>query len=330
VNAIPRLSIGLPVYNGEKYLAESIDALLGQSYDEFELIISDNASTDGTADICQQYAKQHPRIRYFRQPRNIGASRNHDFLFRQSQAELFKWASADDLYARELIRQCVDALDEHPDAVLAHSWTAAIDGAGTVTQSLPYPLATDSPNAPERFRTMLFGTGENDYGLIRADDVYGVMRASVLRAVKPQDSFYHADRVFMTEIALHGPFYQVPDWLYFRRDHGDRPQHACPTVRGWCSNLDPRRASRLRNPTPLLLTEFVWGYVAAIRRAPLSAAERRECYRLLTRWGAGRGVPVLRRMFRSGVLSGQPVEVAPPHESISVDTLVAGRDRRPA
>ena len=72
MNAVPRLSVGLPVYNGENYLAESLEALLGQSYEDFELIISDNASTDGTADICRRYEKQDSRIRYIRQPRNIG------------------------------------------------------------------------------------------------------------------------------------------------------------------------------------------------------------------------------------------------------------------
>ena len=80
MTSVPRLSIGLPVYNGENYLAESLDALLGQSYEDFELIISDNASTDGTADICRRYAKQDSRIRYVRQPRNIGCAPNHNFV----------------------------------------------------------------------------------------------------------------------------------------------------------------------------------------------------------------------------------------------------------
>ena len=83
MNAVPRLSIGLPVYNGENYLAESLDALLGQSYEDFELIISDNASTDGTADICRRYGKQDSRIRYIRQPRNIGLAPNHNVVLDQ-------------------------------------------------------------------------------------------------------------------------------------------------------------------------------------------------------------------------------------------------------
>ena len=148
MNPAPRLSIGLAVYNGEIYLADSLDALLGQSYEDFELIISDNASTDGTADICRRYAKQDSRIRYIRQPRNIGLAPNHNFVFRQARGELFKWASHDDLYARDLLQCCVDALDENRHVVLAHSWTATIDGSGTVVRSLDYPVATASLRAP--------------------------------------------------------------------------------------------------------------------------------------------------------------------------------------
>jgi glycosyltransferase involved in cell wall biosynthesis len=100
MNEVPRLTVGLPVYNGEKYLAESLEALLGQSYEDFELIISDNASTDGTADICRRYGEQDSRIRYVRQSRNIGCAPNHNFVVKEARGELFKWASDDDLYAR--------------------------------------------------------------------------------------------------------------------------------------------------------------------------------------------------------------------------------------
>jgi glycosyltransferase involved in cell wall biosynthesis len=326
VSAIPRLSIGLPVYNSEDYLAESLEALLGQSYEDYELIISDNASTDGTADICRSYAKRDSRIRYFRQPRNIGAAPNHNFVFEQSRSELFKWASGDDLYAHDLLERCIAALDEHPDVALAHSWTAAIDGAGKVTQALPYHLQTESPDAPVRFHSMLFGAGENDYGIIRADDEYGVIRSQVMRRINMQGSFYNADRVFTTGVALYGRFYLIPEWLYFRRDHDDRAAHAQPTVRKWCTNLDPRRASRLRHPTARLVAEYIWGYIAAIQRAPLSSADRLECYGILARWGGGRALPAINRAMRLGNLrAGEPVPVPPPDASLSVDAVVAGR-----
>ena len=200
VSAPPRLSVGLPVYNGEKYLAESIESLLGQSYEDFELIISDNASTDSTADICRRYGKQDSRIRYIRQPRNIGLSPNHNFVVQQSRGEYFKWAAADDLYGRDLLKSCVDALDEDAEVVLAHSWEAAIDDAGTVTQAMDYPLATDSPRAPDRFKGILFGSSGlfessdpavpglvrvDNRGILRACDMYGVTRTAVMRKVTP-------------------------------------------------------------------------------------------------------------------------------------------------
>jgi glycosyltransferase involved in cell wall biosynthesis len=336
VSATPRLSIGLPVYNGDRYLTDSLDALLGQTFGDFELIIADNASTDGTADICKHYEKQDSRIRYTRQPHNVGAAPNHNFLFQQSRGELFKWASCDDLYARDLLQRCVKALDDHPEIVLAHSWTAAIDEHDVVTQALEYPLATDSLQAPVRFASLLFGHSvedaegvvqDDDYGVIRADDSYGVIRADVMRRVAPHGSYYHSDRVITAEISLYGPFYMVPDWLYFRRDHADRATKANPTVRTWCSSQDPRRANRLRHPAARLFAEFIWAYISAIRNAPLSNAERRECYRYLAKWGAQRTAPVVSRAMHGGVMQRrEPVTVAPP--AISVDAIVAGREGR--
>ena len=276
----PRLSVGLPVYNGENYMAESLDALLGQSFEDYELIVSDNASTDGTADICRHYERLDSRIRYVRQPRNLGLAPNHNFLVEQARGELFKWASHDDLYGADLLGRCVDALDEYPDVVLAHSWTAMIDGSGAVTEAHEYPLATAAPHAPERFRSLLFDTGCDDDG--------GVIRTTILRRVAKKNSYHHADRTIITELGLHGPFYQVPEWLYFRRDHPERAERACPTIRARCANMDPRRADRLRHPVVRLYGEYVWAYVAAIRNAPLSPADRRECYRYLAQWVTSR------------------------------------------
>ena len=318
MNAAPRLTIGLPVYNGEKYLAESIDALLGQSYTDFELIISDNASTDGTTDICRQYGKQDSRICYVRQPSNIGCAPNHNFVVRQAKGELFKWASDDDLYARTMLARCVEALDEHPHVVLANPWTAMIDNSGTVTKAVEYSVATASARAPERFRSMMFDGW--------FDDIGGVIRTEILRRTSLLGSYHLADRALTTEIGLHGPFYQVPDWMYFRRDHPDRAERAYPGVRKWCANLDPRRANQWRHPTVRLYSEYVWAYVAAIRRAPLSSADRRECYQYLALWAGGRALPVARQAARGrAARTGEPPASAI-QPVLSVDAVVAGQE----
>lgn len=238
MSAAPRLTIGFPVCNGEKYIAEALDALLGQTFEDFELVISDNASTDGTGDICRSYEKLDSRVRYFRQPRNIGLSPNHNFVAYEARGELFKWASNDDLYARDLIGRCIDALDSCPDVVLAHSWTAQINDLGAVRKAFEYRLKTASPRAPERFRSPLFDNG--------GDDDYGVMRKEVLLRTAMHDSYHHADRTIVAELALHGRFYQVPDWLYFRRQHETQAGVAFRSIRSRCANMGSAEQSELR------------------------------------------------------------------------------------
>jgi glycosyltransferase involved in cell wall biosynthesis len=309
MSTAPRLTIGLPVYNGEKYVAESLEALLGQSFTDFELIISDNASTDGTGDICRRYEKQDSRVRYFRQPRNVGLAPNHNFVAEQARGELFKWASNDDLYARDLLERCIDVLDKYPDIVLVHSWTAKVDESGTVTEALRYPLNTASPRAPERFRSLLFDSG--------GDDDYGVIRTEILRRTAMKESYHHADRTIIAELSLYGRFHQVPDWLYFRREHPG--QSGGVSMRRRCAVMDPRRADRLRHPVVRLYGEYVWAYIRAIRHAPLSVADRRQCYSYLARWFVSRAHP-----GTTGQGDAAPVG----NPDIQVDSIVAGRQGR--
>ena len=190
-----------------------------------------------------------------------------------------------------------------------------IDGSGAVTKATEYPLATASPRAPERFRSLLFDDGGDDDG--------GVIRTKVLRQTAMKDSYHHADRTIIAELSLYGRFYQVPDWLYFRRDHPERAERACPTMRSRCANMDPRRADRLRHPAVRLYGEYIWGYMSMIRRAPLSPADRRECYRHLTQWLASRALP------GGGPDAGeQPQDDPARRAGISVDAVVAGRESR--
>lgn len=319
MNAAPRLSIGLPVYNAEHSLAESLDALLGQSYEDFELIISDNASTDGTAGICHSYGKRDSRIRYIRQPRNIGRVPNHNVVIEQARGELFKWAASDDLYAKDLVKLCVDALDEYPQVVLAHSWEAIIDDSGAVIKLVDYPVASDAPRAPERLRSMLF----DGWG----DDSYGVIRTEVLRRTPLHGSYHLADRTFTTELALHGPFYQIPDWLFFRRDAPERTF----TVRERCAYMDPGRENRLRYPVARLYGEYIWAYIRMIRQAPLTTAERQECYRILARWASGRVAPVTDRVLHRRTMDNRAPanaeSVSAERPVVSVNNLVAGQER---
>lgn len=272
----PRLTLGLPVYNGEDYLSEAIEALLAQTYSDFELIVSDNASTDRTRTIVEHYAEIDSRVRYIHHQVNRGSAFNHNFCIASARGELFKWVSDDDLYAPSLLQLCVEALDSRPDAVLAHAWTAYIDDAGDVTTRLDYPLTTDVADPVQRFTSLLYTQG--------GDDIYGVIRRSVLRRVSPHGSYHLADRTFVAELALQGPFYNVPDFLYYRRDHPSRTSRVGSNIRARCVRLDPIRANRWRHPKIRLLAEYILGYILAIHRAPLTASQRLACHRELAWW----------------------------------------------
>lgn len=285
--AAPRLTIGLPVYNGERFLAESIDALLAQTFTDFELIVCDNASTDGTERIARDYAARDPRVRYLRHERNLGAARNHNIPVEVGRGELFKWASDDDLYAPDLLRRCVEALDSRPEVVLAHSATAFIDENGTITDAERYPLQTDSGDVTTRFRSLLYTQG--------GDDIYGVVRMSVMRAVQPHGSHHNADRTVVADLALHGRFHLVDEALYFRRDHPGRAERAASGLRRRTANLDPSRANRWAHPAVRLVVEYLASYVMSVARAPIGRAERLRCLAVLALWVARHANPLRRR-----------------------------------
>ena len=281
----PRVTIGMPVYNGERYLRKALDSLLAQTCPDFELLISDNASSDGTAEICREYAARDPRIRYIRQPVNIGAGPNHNFLPPQARAPYFKWAAHDDVYDSELIQKCLQVFSAHPDAVLVSCFDARIDAGGNLLRESPYRLDTSNPSPALRLRSLLRTQG--------GDDFYGVIRTDVLRRRGPHGSYFNADRVFVAGLALYGPFYQVPEVLYFRREHPSRLSRA--SIRERAVGLDPSRRSSRLHPHARLYAEYIGGYLSAIQRAPLSAADRRRCLLEVAFWVGS----VVARMVRT-------------------------------
>ena len=143
----PLVSVGLPVYNGERFLRQSLESVLAQTYENFELIISDNASTDGTDAICREFAARDTRIRYVRNSRNMGAAYNFDKVVELARGELFRLHTHDDIMAPPLLERCVSVLMQEPDAVLCHPEMIRIDeedreidrAAGTLTRALRVP-----------------------------------------------------------------------------------------------------------------------------------------------------------------------------------------------
>jgi glycosyltransferase involved in cell wall biosynthesis len=295
----PKVSIGLPVYNGERYVAMAIESILAQTYDDFELIISDNASTDRTAEICRRFAGADPRVRYHRQPANLGAAANFNYVFELAEGSpYFKWAAYDDWIAPTFLEKCVDRLEQEPGAVLCQSLVEVVDADGRKREHFDHTAhGTDLPRASDRFRARLLTD--------RCMDLFGVIRSDVLASTPLIATTLGADRALLIELALCGRFVLVPETLFFNRDHDQRLMRRAQTPQDKLAWFAPDRSRRA--------TWRTWSLYEAclrlIRTRVADRAERRRCYgHLLSslgyrwRWANLLLEPVLTldpRLFRS-------------------------------
>jgi glycosyltransferase involved in cell wall biosynthesis len=305
----PKVSVGLPVFNGEKYLNEAIDSILCQSFTDFELIICDNASFDRTEEICQDYAAQDSRIRYYRNKTNIGGSRNQNLTIELSQGEYFHLGAHDDLLDPDLLAKSVEVLDRNSSVVLCYSLMFEIDDCGNILSKIePADLAT-SIDPDRRFSNLLEGH--------RVDFLYGLIRIDTLRKTELEPPYPQADSIFACELALNGQFWKIPEYLYYRRIHGEA-----------CTNLDLRGQLRwnqiaIKNDSQwmvLLLTQYYanfglfWleasHFSRIICRASLTSRERIFCCLYATLWLFKRHfVPdILKRFYRKIYFKHKSIE----------------------
>jgi glycosyltransferase involved in cell wall biosynthesis len=269
----PRVSIGLPVYNGQDYLSHALDALLAQTYSDFELIISDNASTDDTEEICRQYAAEDHRIRYRRSEENLGAARNFNRAFELSRGEYFKWAAHDDLCGPEYLERCVAALDGDVSMVLCHARTREIDENGAVVRELDRKPQLSSRRVHERFYDCICVPHPQVM-------VFGLIRANVLRQTDLIGRYSSSDKVLLGELVLRGPFHEVSEPLFFRRAHPAQSYKRFTNRHAYQAWFDPTRSGRITFPHWRLLLE----HSKAVARAPLSGPERIRCYVVVGWW----------------------------------------------
>lgn len=213
----PLVSIGMPVYNGQGYIEGAIDSILGQTERDLELIISDNASTDGTAEICQVYAARDARVRYRRNKTNLGAAENYNRVFWAATGRYFKWAAHDDLCAPEFIRRCVDVLERDPTVVLCYPLSIFIDETGKHLAEYSEEVLYTDPWPHRRLRTWLM---ERPGGWCNL--VFGVTRTDVLARTGLIGRYAASDYVLVAELALLGKLHELSEPLFFRRDHPGR------------------------------------------------------------------------------------------------------------
>lgn len=281
----PAVSIGVPVYNGARYLPETLESLLGQTYADFELILCDNGSDDGTAEICAAYAARDDRVRYLPSDVNRGAAWNYNRALDAAGGRYFKWAAHDDLCAPTYLERCVEVLDRAPDSVvLAYPKTVLIDGNGRFLGPYEDGLDLRQPEPHRRLRTLI-------RNLVLSNAVFGLVRSDALRRTRGHGSFISADYVLLAELALLGQFWEVPEPLFLRRDHPQTSRRANRTsaeLAEWFVAGAGRTPSRESVP---LFRE----YLVALRRAPdLGPLSRLRAYGTILPW--------LRR-FRRSLLS---------------------------
>ena len=260
----PRVTIAIPVYNGEQFLQETIDSIVAQTFTDYEVIISDNASTDRTAEICREYAARDPRVRYVRQERNVGLARNYEHLVRLAGGEYFKLANADDLCDRRLVQQCVEVLDAHPEAVLCYGKTVLIDAKGDVIRHHEDNLDLRQPRAADRFRLAL-------QRLQLVNVLEGVIRTASLRRTGLLGTYVAADMALVPELTLHGQFHELPEFLFYRRMHAGASS-SIVTDEDDLKFWDPLA----RREKPPVVAQRLWSYATGIWRAPIPVGQKIE------------------------------------------------------
>jgi glycosyltransferase involved in cell wall biosynthesis len=210
-NKKPQVSIGLPVFNGEKYLKTAIDSILAQTFTDFELIISDNASTDSTEGICRDYSNKDSRIRYYRNPKNIGGTNNINQTFRLSQGQYFQTIGHDDILAPEFIKKCVEVLDNDPAIVLCYSIIIQIDEKGNQTRILDQSKVMEE-NLFNRF--LYLHSHQHECEVFCA-----MVRRDILAKTEFRYNYADGDRILICEWGLNGSFYVIPEPLFYKRIH---------------------------------------------------------------------------------------------------------------
>ena len=217
--AKPYVSIGLTVYNGEQFLEETLDSFLAQTYPDFELIISDNASTDRTGEIARAYAAKDDRIRYHRNEKNLGLAGNHNRSFELARGEYFKWAAADDVCLPTYLARCVEVLDRDPTVVLAYPRTQFVDAVGNPLDIHDPGWNLQSDEACERLRYAIHSGHW-------ANAVVGLLRSAALAKTRLIPAYPGGDFRVLGELSLLGKFYEIPETLFVRRLHpGSTSQH---------------------------------------------------------------------------------------------------------
>jgi len=273
---VTRISVGLPVYNGERYLEQALDSLVHQTHKDLEIIISDNASTDRTAEICREHAERDPRIRYVRQEVNRGGAFNHMFVLSEATAPYFRMFAADDWMAPTCLESCAAALDDHPDVVLAWTGTTMVDEDDNELTWYRTDQVWDDRSPSTRLASLLVPRGDRSL-LEWSSPMYGVARREDFVAAY-RLTYGGADNEAMIKLALRGHWWCVPEPLFFRRNHPDSSM-GTRTLHEAAVWMDP--SGKPGRSLPNIRRRL--GTAQGVLRTPMPPLERIRCALVLVR-----------------------------------------------
>lgn len=276
----PRLSIGVPVYNGANFIHEAITSHLEQDFSDFELVVSDNCSDDGTADIVHELAAQDDRVRYTANKENIGGPANFNRLFRITNGELFRWAAADDRIEPGYLSKVIAMMDADPQIVIGHSDAMLIDptseqmlrmdqgylgGDGYLEAIRLRPPAGDtrfgSTSPHHRVDAVINNNHRNFY-------IFGIMRRDTMMQTRLHGSFYGGDRTLLVEMAMRGTFKKVPEELFASRSHAKNSGR---------NGLNFEELKQHGAQDLSFASQVMKGYINGIRNAHADRADELRC-----------------------------------------------------
>jgi glycosyltransferase involved in cell wall biosynthesis len=299
----PRVTVGYTTYNVERFLPQSFDAIRAQDFDDFEVVVCDNGSTDATLDICDAYALEDKRFRIYRNPANLGVSGSYRRAVELARGEFFRLTMHDDLCGPTLLSSCVQALDTAgPAAVLAYPLMQYIDESGNKLGVWDDKVGVRQPAA---WRRVAQYAGHWNHGA----EVCGVIRLDALRRTSLMLPVLSSDIVMMAQLAALGQFLTVPERLFLCR------HHANSTYQG---NRTPEQVLAILEPAAIAPRRKMRSHHDGIDRIIGSAIMRMDLP-LATRASASVGYrigwTVRRSRVRFGALRrrirGRPVEAAP-------------------